>query len=169
MNRRNILSIAAATLLGLGLLPGSVVAQQKSLKDQLVGTWILVQAMDVHPDGTTSNPWGDNPKGTYMFDASGHFTQMLMRSDLPKMANRMQGTAEENKAVVTGSVAFYGTYTVDEAAKVIHVHFEGSTFAAFNGKDGSRNIVSLTANELKTSNPATSSGMRADSVWRRAP
>jgi hypothetical protein len=35
MNRRSILSIGAATALGLGLLPASTVAQQKSLKDQL--------------------------------------------------------------------------------------------------------------------------------------
>ncbi|MGB8307961.1 MAG: hypothetical protein WCE36_29445 [Pseudolabrys sp.] len=31
MNRRSILSIGAATALGLGLLPASTVAQQKSL------------------------------------------------------------------------------------------------------------------------------------------
>ena len=40
MNRRNVLSLSVATALGLALLPGSAVAQQKSLKEQLVGTWI---------------------------------------------------------------------------------------------------------------------------------
>jgi len=42
MNRRCILSISAMTALGLALLPGSAVAQQKSLKETLVGTWTLV-------------------------------------------------------------------------------------------------------------------------------
>jgi hypothetical protein len=42
MNRRSILSISAMTVLALAVLPGSAVAQQKTLKDQLVGTWTLV-------------------------------------------------------------------------------------------------------------------------------
>jgi hypothetical protein len=54
-----------------------------------------------------------------MFDASGHFAQMLIRSDLPKIANRAQGTADQNKAVVTGSVAMYGINSVSEADKVL--------------------------------------------------
>jgi hypothetical protein len=42
MNRRNILSSSAITALGLIVLPGSTVAQQKSVKEQLVGTWTFV-------------------------------------------------------------------------------------------------------------------------------
>jgi hypothetical protein len=168
MHQRNILSLSAIAALGLAMLPTGAVSQQKSLKEQLVGTWILVQAIDVRPDGSTSDPWGTNPKGTYMFDAGGHFSQMLLRADLPKYANRAQGTPEQNKAVVQGSVAMYGTYAVNEADKVITVHYEGSTFAGFNGTDGKRTITSLTADELKLTNPATSTGFRADSVWRRA-
>ena len=30
-----------------------------------------------------------------MFDTSGHFTQMLIRSDLPKIANRAQGGSSD--------------------------------------------------------------------------
>jgi hypothetical protein len=40
MNRRTILTFSAIT--ALALVPGSVVAQQESLKQQLVGTWTLV-------------------------------------------------------------------------------------------------------------------------------
>jgi hypothetical protein len=36
MNRRNILSLFAITALGLAMLPGNALAQQKSLKDQLL-------------------------------------------------------------------------------------------------------------------------------------
>src|SRR5262249_28626271 len=42
MHRRNMLSISAITALGLALMPGNAVSQQKSLKDQLVGAWTLV-------------------------------------------------------------------------------------------------------------------------------
>jgi lipocalin-like protein len=168
MDRRNLLTISAISVLATSLMIGSTVAQQKSLKDQLIGTWILVEAVDVQPDGSKVNPWGSSPLGTYMFDGSGRFAQMLIRSDLPKIANRAQGTADQNKAVVTGSVAMYGTYSVNEAEKLITLHFEGSTFASFNGTDGKRSIVSLTPDELRVTNPNTSTGTRADSVWRRA-
>src|SRR5215475_15487432 len=96
MNHRSILSISVLTILTLSVMSGSTIAQQKSLKDQLVGTWTLVEAIDVRPDGSKFNPWGSNPLGTYMFDASGRFAQMLIRSDLPKLPNRAKGTAEEN-------------------------------------------------------------------------
>jgi Lipocalin-like domain len=168
MNRRSILSLSAITALGLALLPGSAIAQTKSLKDQLVGTWTLVSEIDTQSDGKKSEGFGPNPLGVYMFDANGHFAQMLMRADLPKYANRLQGTPEQNKAVAQGMVAYYGTYSVNEADKVVTVHIVGGSFAAFNGTDGKRIIASLTADELKFTNPATSGGTTADTVWKRA-
>jgi hypothetical protein len=39
MNRRNIFSLSAISALGLAMLPGSADAQQKTLKEQIVGTW----------------------------------------------------------------------------------------------------------------------------------
>jgi hypothetical protein len=168
MNRRNMFALYALALCAGTMTTSGAIAQQKSLKEQLVGAWTLVSAVDVHPDGRRVDVWGANPKGVYMFDANGRFAQMLMRSDLPKFANRAQGTSEQNKAVVQGSIAFYGTYTINEADKAVVVHYEGSTFATFNGADGKRTITSLTTDELKLTNPATSTGLVAESVWKRA-
>jgi len=39
---RHLLSVCAITALGLAALPGASVAQQKSTKDLLVGTWTLL-------------------------------------------------------------------------------------------------------------------------------
>src|SRR5215831_16068683 len=61
MNRRSVLSVSAVMALAAAVMPSSVVAQEKSLKDQLVGTWIFVSAQDVKPDGTKVDPWGPNP------------------------------------------------------------------------------------------------------------
>src|ERR1700722_16192552 len=58
MNRRNIFSLSAIAALGLAMLPGNVVAQTKSLKDQLVGTWTLVSWEQVHKDGTKAQDFG---------------------------------------------------------------------------------------------------------------
>jgi hypothetical protein len=168
MNRRSILSLSTVTALGFALLPGSAIAQQKSLKDQIVGSWTLVQAVDTLPDGTKTNPWGANPKGTYMFSADGRFVQLLLHTDLPKIDNRMAGTPDQNKAIAQGIVAMYGSYTVDEANKTINVKFEGSSFAKFVGTEGKRVITSVNADEFRSSNPATSTGGKAESIWKRA-
>jgi hypothetical protein len=61
MNRRSILGIAAMTALGLAVLSGSVVAQQKSFKEQLVGTWTLVSSDQMRPDGSKLKQFGANP------------------------------------------------------------------------------------------------------------
>ncbi len=62
MNVRNIVSLSALTVLGLALLPGSAISQQKSLKEQLVGTWTLVSATQTK-DGVKSDRWGKNRGG----------------------------------------------------------------------------------------------------------
>jgi len=43
-----------------------------------------------------------------------------MRADLPKFGSgsRLQGTPDENKAIVQGTVSSFGTYTVDEGKKL---------------------------------------------------
>ena len=44
MNRRFLFRLSTIVALGLALLPGSVVAQQRALKDQLLGAGSLVSA-----------------------------------------------------------------------------------------------------------------------------
>jgi hypothetical protein len=169
MNRRDIFGLSAIAALGLALLPGSAVSQQKSLKEQIVGTWTFVSALDVKPDGTKSDRWGPDPKGIFIFDANGRFAQFITRSDIPKFAAKTvdQGTAEENKAVLAGFVAGFGTYTVNEADKMLITRVKGNIFPNLVGTEQKRLIMSLTADELKYTNPSTSTGMTAEATWKR--
>ena len=52
MKRHNILNILTATLLGFAVLSANAAAQQKSLKEQLVGAWTLVSSEITDKDGT---------------------------------------------------------------------------------------------------------------------
>jgi len=167
MNRRGIFSIPVIAALGLAFLPTDALSQQKSLKEQIVGTWTFVSALDVKPDGTKSDRWGPNPKG--IFDANGRFAQFIARSDIPKFAAKSvdQGTAEENKAVLAGLVASFGTYTVNEADKTLITRVEGNIFPNLVGAEQKRLIVSLTPDELKYTNPSTSTGTTAEATWKR--
>jgi hypothetical protein len=163
-----VLTTLALLSSGIALSPGDALAQQKSLKEQLVGTWILVSSAIIRPDGTkTDRP---NLKGIVIYTSDGHFALVNVRADLPKLAanNRARATAEEARAVVAGSIAYFGTYSVNEVEKVITAKVEGSTFAnLIGGAEQKRIITSLTADELKFINPTSPSGVTLELVWKR--
>jgi hypothetical protein len=164
MNRPTILSISATTALGLALLPGNAFGQ--TAKD-LVGTWTQVSNVTISQDGRRTEPFGPNPKSVAIFDSNGHFATITVRPDLPKFAsnNRMQGTPEENKAVVQGSIALFGTYTV--ADKVVTLKVEASTWPGWTGTDQKRPIISFTGDDLKWTVPAASVGGVGEVTYRR--
>jgi Lipocalin-like domain len=112
MNRSNPvrLSVIALIAMGLGLLSSNALAQQKSLKEQLVGTWTLVSVVEVHQDGRRENPWGPAVKGAVSFDGNGKVLLMIIGADLPAPSGKPQ---ESSRMVV----AYFGTYSVDEVAK----------------------------------------------------
>ena len=166
MNRRTTLALSTTAMLCLGVaLPGAGVAQ--TAKD-LVGTWTLVSAETVRPDGNSGPTFGADPKGLLILTSDGRFLYLFSRSDLPKFASdsRATGTPEENKAVVQGSISTYGTYSVTDKSLAIKV--ENSTFPNWLGNDQKRTITMMTGDELKWTNPAASAGGVAELVFRRA-
>ena len=54
---------------------------------------------------------------------------VLMRPDLPRLASndRLKPTAEEAMAIALGTIAYFGTYTVDEASKAVSLKIDGTT------------------------------------------
>jgi hypothetical protein len=149
MNRRSVLSISAIMMLGLTALPNSAISQQWSLKDQLVGTWTLASWEQVLSNGKVQS-YGSNPKGIVVFDAKGRFFLMFARADLPKIASNDPATvtSEEAKDLLAGSIAYFGTYGVNDADKVINLRLEASTFPNQLASDQNGTITSLTADEL---------------------
>ena len=95
MYRRSLLSISAMTVLGLVFASSTAIAQQKSLKEQLVGTWTLVSTENTAPNGTKRQPYGANPKGILIFDAGGRYAVVQGRPDRPKFKSASQPTTEE--------------------------------------------------------------------------
>jgi hypothetical protein len=171
MNRRTTLGLSTVTVLGLTLLiPSQAPAEEKSLKEQLVGAWTVVSSDNVAPDGSKRQLFGPNPKGTIILDASGRYVQILVRPGRPKFAsnNRLQGTAEENKAAQEGAVAHHGTWTVNDADKTVVLRIEAAVYPNQEGTEAKRSISTLTADELKWVNPASGAGGTTETMWRRA-
>ena len=166
--RRAIAIVAMSALLpATGLFASDASAQQKTLKEQLVGTWTFVGSTGKNPDG--SPIWGSNPKGLLIFTDNGRYSSHIVRTDVPKFAakNRLQGTPDENKAAVHGSIGTFGTYTVDEANKSFTVRFEASTYPNNTGTEQTRPIT-IAGDELKVINPASSAGGQTELTYKRA-
>ena len=144
--------IAVALLCGAIAMPATIAsAQQRSLMDQLAGTWMLTSWERMLPDGSKVQSYGANPKGVVMFDPNGHMFAMFARPDLPRISsnNPTAPTPEEAKAVMAGLIAYFGMYTVDDANKVISLRLDASTFPNQLAGEQKRTITSLTADELK--------------------
>ena len=72
-------------------------------------------------------------------------------------------------AIASGSIAYTGTYTVDENTKTIHPNVETSTFPNLVGAPNQRRIITtITADEVKFTNPRTPAGVTLEFVWKRA-
>jgi Lipocalin-like domain len=84
MQRISIFGLSTMMAFGLALLPGSTVAQQKTLKEQLVGTWMLVSAEVTPLTGAKRQDFGANAKGILILDAGGRYAAMIGDSDRPK-------------------------------------------------------------------------------------
>ena len=170
MSKFKILGMMALIVFAMGIvLVGDAVAQQKTLKEQLVGTWTLVSNDLVAPDGTRRQNFGPNPKGILIIDANGRYAQIQLNPNRPKFKGRtrLDGAPEENKAVLQATSASFGTWSVNEADKSVIQHVE---FHIFPNDDG-RNVkfsITLTGDELKYTNPSASAGGIAEAVYKRA-
>jgi len=161
MKRLITVVMTAAACLGIAV-PGAVAQTAKDL----VGTWTLESDTSTMADGRTIQPFGPNPQGMAIFDSNGRFAIVISRPDLPKFAsnNRMQGTAEENEAIVRGSFAFFGTYAVENG--VIIQHIEGGMWPSWVGTDQKRTVTSFSGEE-QTWTTVPSFGGRSELQWKR--
>jgi hypothetical protein len=138
-----------------------------SLKQQVVGLWSLSAQYVERADGSRLERFGPNPKGLAYFDQGGRFSQVMVRADLPKVAsnNAMTATDAENRAIIEGSTAFFGTWSVDEATSTLFNRIEGSTFPNWTGTELKRTL-SISGDEMKQC-VASQVGGTSCATWRR--
>jgi len=150
---------------------GSVSAQAKSLKNQLVGTWSLVsfEANDSAGHKVPSIE-GSDVKGRLFLTDSGLLSVQII-ADYPKLASndRLKTTPAEDKAVAHGVLSFFGTYTVNEGSKQIVFHIERSSFPNQATDKGFARRVTLTGDELRLDSPGQTVAGRQNFVivWKR--
>jgi hypothetical protein len=142
---------------------------QQSMSQMLVGTWSFVVTAAYREDGTKIDVFGPNPNGVLMFHPDGHFALINTRPGRPKYVsgNRLQGTPDEYKETVFGSIAYFGVYVVDEAKQEFVLKIKGATFPDYEGCSQARTFA-LIGDELRSVNTNPSQGgAPLDLVLRR--
>jgi hypothetical protein len=153
----------------VGLATGLITpAFSQTTPKELVGTWTIV-SITLEKDGKKTDLFGPNPQGQRIIDADGHVFFVVTSGDLPKFAsnNRAAGTPEENKAVVQGSIFYFGTVTVNEAEKTSITHIEVCSFPNWIGVER-KSSYTINGDELiSTSSGSTVGEGTVYVVWKR--
>jgi hypothetical protein len=131
------LALAASTIGGpAGSAPRRAVAG--ITEPGLVGTWRLVRFENRARDGSVARPYGEHPRGYFVYDPTGHLSIHIMRNPpLPPFASRDEDKASDvEKANAYGAyVGYFGTYRVDRIHHVLHHVVEGALNPAYTGTD----------------------------------
>ncbi len=161
MRRLTTATLTAVACLGIAI--PNAVAQTAN---DLIGTWTLASDDSTTPDGRKVQPFGPLRRGVGIFDSNGRFAIVTSRPDLPKFASndRMRGRAKENEAIVHGSIAFFGTFSVTDG--VIIQHIEGGTWPAWIGTDQKQVITSFAEDDQTWTTVPSFSGTSV-LRWRR--
>jgi hypothetical protein len=113
-------------LIGLSTYPAIAAAQDP----QLVGTWKLVAADVIQPDGRQVADYGSSPRGIAMFTADGQYVVQIYRAERTKFASndRSKGTPEEYKDAAMQISTHFGRYSVDHAKHTITFAITSASF-----------------------------------------
>ena len=157
---------ASALFVGSG---GMAWAQQKPLKEQLVGAWTLV-SIEVTSKGGAKAPGfgGPNAKGILILDAGGRYAQVTGSPDRPKLKTTVRKdipAAELGEAARTFGARF-GTWSVIEADKML-IQTSELQMIPNEATSETKSSVRLAGNELKLV-AVSAAGGTTEFVYRRA-
>jgi hypothetical protein len=158
--------VTAIAMTALGLVASASDAPAQS-RGNLVGTWEWISVDNISPDGTRTQPFGPKPGGYLTFSADGRFFWLITRPGRARFASgrRDQGTPDENKATVQGSLAYCGTYLLENDTLVLRI--EAGTYPNEEGAE-QRRAFALSGDQLTWKNPTVSTGASGIATLRRA-
>ena len=134
-----------APLVAALIVVGAAAAQTPTLASRLVGHWSLVSVAIGE-----QRPYGADPKGSMFFDAAGHYSVVVVGA----------GGA--------GAIAYFGEYTLNEAAGALSLQIDACSRAAAAGRDEKR-LVQLDGDALTLRSDRASRGLGGVTlVWKRA-
>jgi Lipocalin-like domain len=136
--------------------------------DSIVGTWKLIAADKLLPDGTRAADYGAEPHGLVIFTADGYYTVEIYRADRTKFSSgdRLKGTPDEYKEAFLGMSVHFGRYTVDPSTHTISFIIDRASFPNWDGATQVRSYE-LKGDELSWKVPPRPDGSVPITVLRR--
>jgi hypothetical protein len=94
----------------------------------LPGTWLLRSRIDVSASGERrpEPSLGEDPIALLIYDRSGHFAAQFMKGDRSTVLSEGPVGARNNTRAQGGYDAYFGTYTVNDAAHTVTQRLIGS-------------------------------------------
>ncbi len=152
MTRATMAMALLAAVHTAGSSPVGVAAEQ-SVAKRLIGHWSLVSCESV-TDGRLEYPYGQDAVGQITYDAAGHMAVQVMRRGRETFASGdlSSATPAEVSTAFVGYIAYYGSYSVDEAAGMVTHHLDASWFPNWVGSD-QRRYYTLESDRLTLTTP----------------
>ena len=169
MNRRK--AIAVIPLASFA----SAQTNKSAIRDRFIGVWKLVSSESTNKNtGEVQYSFGPNPVGRLTYDAAGHMFALLMNPPrksvggpptLGSAAAIRAASAEDMRAILTGFVAYLGTFDIDESARTVIHHVQASLIPSWVGTDLRRTYEFSSDNRLILTAPGDRMVTRL--VWQR--
>lgn len=138
----------------------------QSFKEQVVGTWKLLEYSTINAAGEKVYPLGKKATGFLMYTADGYMSAQLM-SDQERPAYEGKdlhtGSKEQMAAAAHGYHAYSGKYEVDEANQILYHHMEVSLIPNRLGQVQDR-LVQIEGTKIIITSSATANTI----IWERA-
>lgn len=108
----------------------------KTFREQLIGTWALVEYKTEDHAGNTVYPFGQEAKGFIMYNPDGYMSAQLQRVGRRAYASGHihYGSPEEMAEAAHGYMAYSGRFEVDEGQGVVTHHMEVSMNPSWEGQ-----------------------------------
>ncbi|PWC83069.1 hypothetical protein TSH100_22040 [Azospirillum sp. TSH100] len=133
----------AAAIVGLVTCASCIAWAGETIRAGLVGTWKLVVVYDQFTDGTKRETWGPAPQGLLVFTPEGMFSAIIVAGDRAARPNTVPTDP------VGPAIAYFGSFSVDEAAGTFATKVSQSTFPPWQGVTQMRKVEELGADRLK--------------------
>jgi hypothetical protein len=146
---------------------------EPTTRERFLGVWKLARCERKLPGGRLEYPYGENPVGRITYDRAGRMSALLMRPG--RRSSVAPGTSfalanaspEEIREAVSGFIAYFGKYDVDDAARIVIHHVEACLVPSWVGTDLKRSYR-FEANRLFLAPGATANGS-IELTWEREP
>lgn len=140
----------------------------QTFRDQVIGTWSLIEYTRENKEGERYHPLGKDATGYLMYTADGYLAATLSRAgresqNYSDVGDLHTGTLKEMAQAANSYHAYTGRFEVDEATQTLYHHMEMSLVPNRIGQVQDR-VIQMKDNEILITSQNTSSVIR----WRRA-